>query len=68
MPMYEVNCPHCLEKSVHEADDQVQAAEKHVDNKRHDYLKSMNDAFRGFQEPNPGADTGEFNHGKEHNG
>jgi hypothetical protein len=71
MPIYQVNCPHCLENTTHEAADKVQAAQKHVENGRHGHLKTQNDMFRGAGipvHPRPGPDTSEFNHGKEHNG
>jgi len=69
MPLYEVNCPHCMEKTIHEAPDKVKAAEKHASTGRHGHLTLINRAIRGaVARPNPGADSSEFKHGKEHNG
>jgi hypothetical protein len=75
MPIYKVNCPHCLESTTHEADSDIAAAEQHGKSDRHGHLSLTNSILRasGWSDSNISpkgprkASVQEFIHGKDHN-
>lgn len=75
MAIYQVNCPQCLEATLHEAEDDLAAAKQHGESSRHANVSQRNDILRaaGFsnKQINPKGPTRarsqEFTHGKDHN-
>lgn len=60
MPIYSVNCPHCMSTTTHSTKTSEEAEAAHTSGKKHSELQEAMNTLAGKR-------NSDFSHGKDHN-